>query len=147
MSKDGGRTLQGAGGVHVCETAPAADGPSPAGLRRDKMGTPGTEHKAEGAKPLQGPAGCQLILPGPKDCINFHITHGFKKSPAFAQALVLIPHPPSSRGEPSLFCAHCGCSPDKGSCRAAPVPDSLVLHPAAGSVLPLHLPGEHRGLR
>ena len=29
---------------------------------------------AQRAKPLQGAAGCQLTLPGPKDCINFHVT-------------------------------------------------------------------------
>lgn len=78
--------------------------------------------------------------------INFHITHGFKQSPASAQDLVLIRHPPSSRREPSLSCAHCGCPPNKGSCRAAPVPGALVLCPAAGSTPLMSLPGEHWGL-
>lgn len=66
------------------------------------MGAAGTEHRAKGAKPLQGAAGCQLALPGPKDCINFHVTHGFKQSPASAQALRLIHNPPIFQGRAQL---------------------------------------------
>lgn len=73
--------------------SPVADSPSPAAqfrLCRDKVGTVGTVHRAKGAKPLQRPADCQLTLPGPTDCINFHNMLGFEKSSASAQALGLI---------------------------------------------------------
>lgn len=78
-----------------------------------------TEHRIKGAKPLQGAAGCQLSLPGPKDSITFHITHGSKQlllRPWGSFAIL-----PSSRGEPSLFCAHLRCSPTRRPHRAAPM--------------------------
>lgn len=54
--------------------------------------------------------------------------------------------PLSSRGEPSLSCANCGYSPNKGSRRAAPLPGSFVLGLAAGSAHTLRLLGEHWGV-
>lgn len=62
------------------------------------LGCTGTRRVLQELSTVQRAAGWQLTLPGPKDCINFHSTHGFKQSLASAQALGLIHHPPVFQG-------------------------------------------------
>lgn len=121
----GGETRQGceqgwcreAGGVWLCETQRQ----QPMALLKTSCllvvlhlllslgctGTAETKHRIKGAKPLPGAAGCQLSLPGPKDCINLHITHGSKQLPASVQALGLTCLPLIFQGRAQLvLCPH-----------------------------------------
>lgn len=152
-----GRCEQGwcheAGGVWLCghsassqwpfDDVLSAGGPSPAAqfeLCRDEAGTAETEHRTKGS------SGCQLSLLGPKDCINFNITHGSKQLPLSAQALGLICHPPIFQGRAQLVLCPTDMFFHQEASQSGSHAGSLVLGLAAGFTHPLCMPGEHWGL-